>query len=101
MYTPEETKSIIVLQEGHASGLELLQSGLPDLFIVILPLRQGLAGDIVFACDLWRIEGGVIHSSRRSVHPSVRDALQDNVSRGVEVHYHVDWDKRIKLSRLV
>jgi len=60
----------VVLEEGRAGFLELLQPLLPRVDRIVGPLRQRFPGYIVFAVDLWRVEIGVVYSPRRCVYPA-------------------------------
>lgn len=97
---PEHAKLVVMLQQRLAVFLEVSQPCLPHLWVVVRSPCQRLARDIIFAIDLWCVECGVVDTSRCLVYPAVAYAIDDYVTRSVEVDYHVDGHDVVELYRL-
>lgn len=78
LHTPQTTLPLIVLQQSLAGFFKLVQSLLPCINRVVLPLCQRLPCHIVLARDFGDVEIGVVHSPGRFVDPARRDSRENN-----------------------
>lgn len=90
-----------MLQQRPARLVELLQPDPPRLLVVVLPLRQRLARDVVFPAHPRGVEARVVHPAAGRVHPAGGDPSQDDVRRGEQGDDEVDGDQRVEAGGLV
>mmetsp|Transcript_4825 Transcript_4825/g.10299 ORF Transcript_4825/g.10299 Transcript_4825/m.10299 type:complete len:265 (+) Transcript_4825:131-925(+) len=76
----------VVVQHGVGLTTESLEAGADDVDVVIATLHERLAGDIVDASHLRRVELGVVAAATGLVDPTPADALLHNLVVDLELH---------------
>lgn len=89
-----------MLQKRFTRFVPLLQSCAPCKFVVVVPLREGLAGEIIPACDAGLVESRVVDSSAGGVDPAGCDAGEDGFDGGEEGDDEVDGDYGVEAGGL-
>ncbi len=69
----------VVVEHGPRVVREHLEAVANGLWLVVLPLDQVLAGLVVLAVNLGRVEQGVVHAARAGVDPTVLHAVNDRL----------------------
>ena len=78
-YRPQNPFSLVMLQKRPTRLIELLQPYPPCFLVVVLPLGQRLARNVIPSVYAGGVEFRIVHTAARGVHPARGNSPQDYV----------------------
>mmetsp|Transcript_6206 Transcript_6206/g.17365 ORF Transcript_6206/g.17365 Transcript_6206/m.17365 type:complete len:220 (+) Transcript_6206:154-813(+) len=97
----EDALLFVKVHQGSSRFVVLSQPLSDAVGLVVVPLEEVLAGNVVLALNLGRLVRVAVNSSRRGVDPAVGDTIHNGLSGDVEIDDQIDIQSLVQSGGLL